>query len=237
MENILIVGAHPDDIELGCIGSLMKLKKEGKKIVYLVMTNGGNWEKKTYKDRVDEIKKALIHIDVDEVIVGAIQDGYLKHDPDTIDFLSNIIKKYSIDTVLCQYYKDTHQDHVNLGLNTLSIATSCKNLIFYESLTSTEFVPNYYIDISKYEIDKKNVLKEYVSQIEKYKNRNQDLLSYIDAKDKINGIKSHVDYAGVCGGGLPVVLALLESGLCGPCGGAERGHAPSPGAAGKFLRL
>lgn len=195
MENILIVGAHPDDIELGCIGSLMKLKKEGKKIVYLVMTNGGNWEKKTYKDRVDEIKKALIHIDVDEVIVGAIQDGYLKHDPDTIDFLSNIIKKYSIDTVLCQYYKDTHQDHVNLGLNTLSIATSCKNLIFYESLTSTEFVPNYYIDISKYEIDKKNVLKEYVSQIEKYKNRNQDLLSYIDAKDKINGIKSHVDYA------------------------------------------
>lgn len=41
----------------------------------------------------------------------------------------------------------------------------------------------------------KNVLKEYVSQIEKYKNRNQDLLSYIDAKDKINGIKSHVDYA------------------------------------------
>ena len=30
MENILIVGAHPDDIELGCIGSLMKLKKEGK---------------------------------------------------------------------------------------------------------------------------------------------------------------------------------------------------------------
>ena len=79
--------------------------------------------------------------------------------------------------MLCQYYKDTHQDHVNLGLNTLSIATSCKNLIFYESLTSTEFVPNYYIDISKYEIDKKNVL------------------SYIDAKDKINGIKSHVDYA------------------------------------------
>ena len=97
--------------------------------------------------------------------------------------------------MLCQYYKDTHQDHVNLGLNTLSIATSCKNLIFYESLTSTEFVPNYYIDISKYEIDKKNVLKEYVSQIEKYKNRNQDLLSYIDAKDKINGIKSRVDYA------------------------------------------
>lgn len=36
----------------------------------------------------------------------------------------------------------------------------------------------------------------------------------------------------LCGGGLPVVLALLESGLCGPCGGAERGHAPSPGAAG-----
>ena len=42
----------------------------------------------------------------------------------------------------------------------------------------------------------KSLSGKYVKeQIEKYKNRNQDLLSYIDAKDKINGIKSHVDYA------------------------------------------
>ena len=82
MENILIVVAHPDDIEFGCIGSLMILKKDGKKIVYLVMTNGGNWEKKTYKDRVDEIKKAfhkiIYHFDdevFDEYLNTLVEEG------------------------------------------------------------------------------------------------------------------------------------------------------------------
>lgn len=46
MENVLVIGAHPDDIELGCIGTVLKLKSAVKKIIYLVMTNGGNWEKK-----------------------------------------------------------------------------------------------------------------------------------------------------------------------------------------------
>ena len=41
MENVLVIGAHPDDIELGCIGTVLKLKSAGKKIIYLVMTNGG----------------------------------------------------------------------------------------------------------------------------------------------------------------------------------------------------
>lgn len=195
MNNILMIGAHPDDIELGCVGSLIKFKKEGKKIIYLVMTNGGNWEKKTYKDRIEEVKKTLSFLNVDEIIIGNIKDGYLKHDPETIDFIGGLIKKYSIDTVFCQYYKDSHQDHTNIGLNALSISTLCKNLIFYESLTSTEFVPNFFVDITNYEDMKKKALNFYISQIDKYKCRNQNLLSYIDAKDKINGIKSHVKYA------------------------------------------
>ena len=195
MKNILIIGAHPDDIELGCVGSLMRLKKEGKKIIYLVMTNGGNWEKKTYKDRIGEIKQALHHIKVDEIVIGEIRDGYLLHNPEVIDFLSNIIKKYCIDTIFCQYYKDSHQDHVNIGLNALSVSSLCENLIFYESLTSTQFTANYYIDISEFEEEKKKALKMYSTQIKKYKRRNQDLISYIDAKDRLNGIKSHVNFA------------------------------------------
>ena len=191
MENILIMGAHPDDIELGCIGSLLKLKNEGKKIIYLVMTNGGNWEKKTYVDRIYEVNSAIKNMQLDKVILGDVKDGYLDHNPKNIDFLVQIIKEYKIDTVFCQYYKDSHQDHVNIGLNALSISSLCNNLLFYESLTSTEFIPNFYIDISDYENSKKELLKLYESQVEKYKKRNQNLISYVDAKDKLNGIKSH----------------------------------------------
>ena len=195
MENILIMGAHPDDIELGCIGSLLKLKNEGKKIIYLVMTKGGNWEKKTYVDRIYEVNSAIKNMQLDKVILGDVKDGYLDHNPKNIDFLVQIIKEYKIDTVFCQYYKDSHQDHVNIGLNALSISSLCNNLLFYESLTSTEFIPNFYIDISDYENSKKELLKLYESQVEKYKKRNQNLISYVDAKDKLNGIKSHTKYA------------------------------------------
>lgn len=195
MENVLMIGAHPDDIELGCIGTLLKLKKAGKKIIYLVMTNGGNWEKKTYKDRMEEISVSIRDLNLDKVTIGNFKDGYLFHNPEVIDYLANIIKENSIDTIFCQYFKDSHQDHVNIGLNALSVASLCKNLLFYESLTSTEFVANYYVDITYYEKEKRYMLNSYSSQVDKYKNRNQNLLEYIEAKDKLNGIKIHADYA------------------------------------------
>lgn len=195
MKNVLVIGAHPDDIEIGCIGTVLKLKNEGKKIIYLVMTNGGNWEKKTYVDRMYETKNAVHDTNFDKVIIGNIKDGHLSHNPKTIDYLVNVIRKYEIDTVLCQYFKDSHQDHVNLGLCALSISSICENLLFYESLTSTEFIPNLFIDISDFERQKKNLLEKYTTQIEKYKKRNQDLLSYIEAKDKLNGIKSSTNYS------------------------------------------
>lgn len=195
MKNILVIGAHPDDIELGCIGTVLKLKKAGMKVIYLVMTNGGNWEKKTYIDRISEIKNAVDNMQVDEVIIGNAKDGYLQHNPNTIDYLADIIKKHQIDTILCQYYKDSHQDHVNIGLSALSVASLCENLFFYESFTSTEFTPNLFIDVSDFEENKKDLLKRYVSQIKKYKNRNQDLVSYIEAKDKLYGIKSHSNFS------------------------------------------
>ena len=97
--------------------------------------------------------------------------------------------------MLCQYFKDSHQDHVNVGLSAISISSICENLLFYESLTSTEFIPNLFIDISDFEEQKKSLLRKYTSQIEKYKKRNQNLLSYIEAKDKLNGIKSCSNYS------------------------------------------
>lgn len=71
----------------------------------------------------------------------------------------------------------------------------CKNLIYYESLTSLQFYPNFYVDISLYERQKEKMLKSFTSQLEKYEKRNQNLIEYIHSKDKLNGIKQHLDFA------------------------------------------
>ena len=195
MKNILIIGAHPDDIEIGCTGTILKLKKCGKKVYCLIMTNGGNWLKKTYEDRLEEQESSLKKLNVDDVIYGPCHDGKIKHSSELIDLISNVINKYRIDTVISHYKSDSHQDHIATSLLAKSASMNCINLLYYESLTSLEFKPNYFVDVTNYEKEKKNILSCFISQNEKYNARNQSLLEFVEAKDKINGIKIRKKYA------------------------------------------
>lgn len=195
MNNILIVGAHPDDIELGCIATVLKLKNEGKRVYCLIMTKGENWLKKTYKERVEEQNLSFENRNFDKVYIGEFKDGYITRDADAIDYVSKIIDENNIDTVFCQYYEDSHQDHVATSLVVKSASLNCDNLLYYESLTSKNFFPNFFVDISNYENEKKEMLKCFTSQINKYMKRNQNLIEYVDSKDKLNGIKIRKKYA------------------------------------------
>lgn len=195
MNNVLLVGAHPDDIEIGCTGTILKLKKNGKKVYCVVMTNGGNWEKKTYEDRLDEQKNSFNHLSIDKVIYGPCQDGNIKHIPNLIDFISEIIRKYQIDTIITHYKNDTHQDHKATSLISKSASINCKNLLYFESLTSIDFKPNFFVEINTYEKEKQKVLSYFTSQNDKYNSRNQSLIDFVNAKDRLNGIKIREKYA------------------------------------------
>ena len=75
--NILAIGSHPDDIELGCAGTLFMHKKIGDKIFLLIITNGekgGN-----PKHRIKEAKKSAKIIGA-EIIVLDFPDGEIKED-------------------------------------------------------------------------------------------------------------------------------------------------------------
>lgn len=195
MKNILIVGAHPDDIELGCIATVLKLKDEGKKVFCLIMTKGENWLEKTYEERIEEQGLSFKNKSFDRIYIGEFKDGYIKRESDVIDYVSNIIKENNIDTIFCQYYEDSHQDHVNTSLVVKSASLNCDNLLYYESLTSKNFFPNFFVDVSNYENEKKEMLRCFTSQINKYSNRNQNLIEYVNSKDKLNGIKIKKNYA------------------------------------------
>lgn len=195
MNNILIIGAHPDDIEIGCTGTILKLKKERKQVYCLILTNGGNWEKKTYEDRIEEQENSLKKINIDEVIYGPCEDGKIQHTSDMIDLVCSTIKKYNIDTVITHYRNDSHQDHIATSLIAKSASVNCKNLLYFESLTSIEFKPNYFVKIDQYENEKQNILKCFTSQNDKYNARNQSLIEFVEAKDKLNGIKIRKKYA------------------------------------------
>lgn len=195
MKNILVIGAHPDDIEIGCTGTILKLKEAGKKIYCLIMSNGGNWEKKTYKDRMQEQEDSLKKLCVEKVIYGPCVDGKIGHTSELIDLICEIIKKYKIDTLISHYKNDSHQDHIATSLLAKSASVNCKNLLYYESLSSIEFKPNFFVNTTQFEKEKKDILSCFVSQNIKYNERNQSLLEFVEAKDKINGIKIREKYA------------------------------------------
>lgn len=73
MKNILAIGAHPDDIEIGCAATLLKLKDQGKKVYCLVLSNGGNWIKKTYEDRLEEQDASLFRLQIDKILFGPVK--------------------------------------------------------------------------------------------------------------------------------------------------------------------
>jgi len=66
--NVLAIGAHPDDIEIGCGGTLLKLKQQGHKVYMLVMTRGesGGCPEK----RLQEQEAAAEYIGAEEIFWG-----------------------------------------------------------------------------------------------------------------------------------------------------------------------
>lgn len=195
MFNVLAIGAHPDDIELGCSGSLLKLKEKGCRIVYAIMTDGGNWDRKDEKIRIDEQNDACEALGVDKIYWMNQVDGNIKVNTSIIDSLESLILEEEIDIVFSNYKDDTHQDHEELYKIVGSATRFCANVFYFESLTSKKFEPNIYLDISNYHQEKLNVINKFTSQIEKYNTRNMNLIELINCKDRINGLKSNCKYA------------------------------------------
>lgn len=113
--NILAVGAHPDDVELGCFGTLLEKKESGHNSYAVALAPGAygsfSWEKiqavwsqsrKTLRSKPGK----------GDYLLGTFPIGRLTHDWDTVGFLDNLIRKYAIDTILCHHHGEAHQDHV-----------------------------------------------------------------------------------------------------------------------------
>ncbi len=163
---ILAVGAHPDDIELGCGGTISAASASGKKIVAVFLTKGeksGNPE-----IRLEESKKALSILGVHEVHFGDFPDAEIPSSRKAIDFLEAFYNKHKPDAVLTHTINDIHQDHRQVGWLSLSAFRNIPRLLAYETPRATgSFSPNYFVDITGYVQNKWEALKCHLSQREK----------------------------------------------------------------------
>lgn len=113
--DVLAIGVHPDDVELGCSGVLMVEIKNGKKAGIIDLTQGELGTRGTVETRYDEAAKAaeLIGASVRENL--RMRDGFFKNDEEHQLRLVAAIRKYRPEVVLANALDDRHPDHGRAG--------------------------------------------------------------------------------------------------------------------------
>jgi len=190
--NILIVGAHPDDYELGMAGTIKKHTAEGHNLISIIMSNGetiGNTN-----ERVQEAKKSAKFLGIKTTYFLKFKDTKISSGIESIKKIEQIIKKHKIDRIYTHSLRDTHQDHRNTCRAVLSAGRNVKQVLFFESPSSDlDFRPTFFIDISSYLKEKINSLNIYKS-LSKLKKRYLKIRAIKDSAS-FRGYQSNLKYA------------------------------------------
>ena len=163
---ILAIGAHPDDVELGCGGALALFKKKGHDVSVLVLTRGEASGDPIVREK--ECKLAASIIGVDRLYFGNIADTRINDGIETIRTIENTIDTVAPDFIFTHSPKDSHQDHRNTYLSSMSAARHTSRILLYESPAALqEFSPQAFIDISQTIDPKLKAVEAFNSQATK----------------------------------------------------------------------
>jgi len=153
--NVLAIGAHYDDIELGCSGTLIKHTQKGDKVTMLVVTNS----EYSSPAGVPIRSAASAHAEgrAAAKIIGAelVCLNYSTHlvpfDEDLTKKITQLVEDLKIETVYAPWTGDLHRDHQNTARCALMACRHIKKYLMYRSNfynTESTFRGNFYSDIS-----------------------------------------------------------------------------------------
>ena len=164
--NILFIGAHTDDIELGALGSFHFLSKSHN-LTYLSLSRCTDLPRNKGKilHESNQVKRNLSELGAQVIMRNFRNRFFGEESHDIREFLENTKEEFNPSVVFTHWENDVHQDH---QVVTSEVKRVFKNstLLGYECLSSCfGFSPNFYIPISKEDLDYKlNTLSLYVSQ-------------------------------------------------------------------------
>ncbi len=160
--NVIAIGAHPDDIEYGCYGTIMKHRREGDKVVFIVISHGEKSGDKDVrkKEAIDSAKRVG-----SKLYLFNYPDTNIPQTHDVIEKLEKIVEEFKPQRIYTHSTKDTHQDHRTVAYATLAAARFVPEIFCYESPSLyLNFQPNYYVDITNFIKNKTEALNTYATQ-------------------------------------------------------------------------
>ena len=191
--NILAIGSHPDDLEYGCGGTLIKYALKSHEISLYIATRGelGGDPQVRQKEQEEAGKK----IGVKNIFWGDYADTRIPINPSPIQAIEEVMKEVQPDFIFINYWDDTHQDHRILARSALSATRYVKNFLFYETPTTQNFTPNVFVDIGEVMDKKKTLLEAHASQMAKTNIEDLSIVECSYSTSMFRGIQGRVKFA------------------------------------------
>jgi bacillithiol biosynthesis deacetylase BshB1 len=202
--DILAIGAHPDDIELGCAGTLAKAISAGKKVVAIDLTQGELGTRGSAPLRLEEAATAAALLGIETRENMGFRDGFFQNDEAHQKALIQKIRTYRPDVVLCNAQTDRHIDHGRAsdlvhdacflsGLEKIeTISPSGQNQLpwrpryVFHYIQWYDITPHFIVDISGFLDTKLAAVKAYSSQF--YDPDSTDANTPISSKNFIDSV-------------------------------------------------
>ena len=161
--NILAIGAHPDDIELGAGGLLIKAARQGHDVFMYTLTRGaasGNPDQRT-----SELVQSAKFIGAKALWIDNFEDTKLSaSNNELINHIEFFINKSDPDVIVTHSLGDVHHDHRAVASSTIEAGRFIPNIMSYEIPLTKEFKPQVFYDISDVVDDKVELIKIFWSQ-------------------------------------------------------------------------
>jgi N-acetylglucosamine malate deacetylase 1 len=218
--DILAIGVHPDDVELGCSGTLLKAISQGKKIGLLDLTRGELGTRGNAKIREQEAAEAakLMRALVREN--AKMDDGFFRQSRKNIMKIVRVIRKYQPEIVLANALVDRHPDHARAakltsdacfiaGLSKVESIDTKGNMqekwrpkAVYHYIQDHHLKPDFAIDITPFFDKKMALIQTFKSQFYDSDSKepespisSQNFMESIKAKNRVFGRSIGADFA------------------------------------------
>lgn len=190
--NVLAIGAHPDDLEFGCGGTLYSLMKQGFKIHLLIMTSGeiggDSKVRRLEQERSARMLKASLRW-------GGFRDTDIPLTRELIQEIERHIRDLKPQLIFTQYHDDTHQDHRKVSQATSTAARHARSVLMYEGPSTQNFNPRVFMNIGPVLKKKMSLLTAHRSQVFQTKIRDLSIVESAKSTAIFRGYQDRVKYA------------------------------------------
>jgi len=201
--DILAIGAHPDDIELGCGATIAKEISNGKKVGVLDLTRGELGTRGSAEIRSAEAEKSANILGLSMRYNLGLPDGFFKNNKASQLEVIKIIRRYKPEIVLCNAIDDRHIDHgkgSKLGSDACFLSGLAKIITVsngenqeawrpknvYHYMQWKSIIPDFVVDVTGFLPKKLDAVFAYDSQFHKQgSDEPETLISSVNFKDSI----------------------------------------------------